>query len=183
MSKDMSALNRPNPNWCNGLTGNGGSPRGAQAGSALERNATRLPRAALAVILLLFALATPAAGQIATGGVMRFSTDETDEVAFIGGFGGLAADVWLIEPFAYLSHDAGVWAIQAGAAAPVVRLETVRVSIRFGTSTAIAGQAVEPNVHPTIGAGVRIGRRFGVVAEVDRARAFTLSRGGLFVGW
>ena len=50
---------------------------------------------------------------------MRFSTDE---VAFIGGFGGLAADIWLIEPFTYLSHDAGVWAIQAGAAAPVVRL-------------------------------------------------------------
>ena len=50
-------------------------------------------------------------------------------------------------------------------------------------STAIAGPAVEPNVHPTIGAGVRIGRRFGVLAEVDRARAFTLLRGGLFVGW
>ena len=111
---------------------------------------------------------------------MRFATDE---VAFIGGFAGVAADVWLIEPFGYLSHDAGVWAIQAGASAPVVRLETVRVSIRFGTSTAIAGPAVEPNVHPTIGAGVRIGRRFGVLAEVDRARAFTLSRGGLFVGW
>ena len=111
---------------------------------------------------------------------MRFATDE---VAFIGGFAGVAADVWLIEPFGYLSHDADVWAIQAGASVPVVRLETVRVSIRLGTSTAIAGPAVEPNVHPTIVAGVRIGRRFGVLAEVDRARAFTLLRGGLFVGW
>ena len=174
MSKDMSSRNRPNFKSSSGLTPNDGLPAGAPPGSALERNATRLPKASIAALLLLFALATPAAGQIATGGVMRFSTDETDEVAFIGGFGGLAADVWLIEPFAYLSHDAGVWAIQAGAAAPVVRL---------GTSTAIAGPAVEPNVHPTIGAGVRIGRRFGVVAEVDRARAFTLSRGGLFVGW
>ena len=54
---------------------------------------------------------------------------------------------------------------------------------RLGTSTATAGPAGEPNVHPTIGAGVRIGRRFGVLAEVDRAGAFTLSRGGLFVGW
>ena len=180
LSKDMRALNRPNLNWCNGLTGNGGSPRGAQAGSALERNATRLPRAAIAVLLLLFALATPTAGQVAAGGIMRFATDE---VAFIGGFAGVAADVWLIEPFGYLSHDAGVWAIQAGASVPVVRLETVRVSIRLGTSTAIAGPAVEPNIHPTIGAGVRIGRRFGVLAEVDRARAFTLLRGGLFVGW
>ena len=179
MSKDMCSGNRPNFNSSSGLTPNGGLPAGAPPGSALERNATRLPKASIAALLLLFALATPAAGQIATG----FSTDETDELAFIGGFGGLAADVWLIEPFAYLSHDAGVWAIQAGAAAPVVRLETVRVSIRFGTSTAIAGPADEPNVHPTIGAGVRIGRRFGVVAEVDRARAFTLSRGGLFVGW
>ena len=26
---------------------------------------------------------------------MRFATDE---VAFIGGFGGVAADVWLVEP-------------------------------------------------------------------------------------
>ena len=127
-----------------------------------------------------FALQAPAAAQVAAGGVMRFATDE---VAFIGGFAGVAADVWLIEPFGYLSHDAGVWAIQAGASVPVVRLETVRVSIRLGTSTAIAGPAVEPNVHPTIGAGVRIGRRFGVLAEVDRARAFRLLRGGLFVGW
>ena len=111
---------------------------------------------------------------------MRFSTGE---VAFNGGFGGVAADVWLIEPYGYLSHAAGVWAIQAGAAAPVVRLETVRVSIRFGTSTAVSGPAVEPDIHPTIGAGVRIGRRFGALVEVDQARAFTLTRAGIFVGW
>ena len=48
----------------------------------------------------------------------------------------------------------------------------MRVSLRFGTSTAVTGPAVEPNVHPTIGAGVRIGRRFGVLAEVDRAKSF-----------
>ena len=60
----------------------------------------------------------------------------------------------------------------------VVRFDTVRVSIRLGTSTAIGGPAVEPDIHPTIGAGVRIGRRFGVLAEVDRAKAFTLTRGG-----
>ena len=132
------------------MTPNGGGAGGDPPGSALESTATRLPRASIAAILLLFALATPAAGQIATGGVMRFATDE---VAFIGGFGGVAADVWLVEPFAYLSHDAGVWAIQAGAAAPVVRLEMVRVSIRFGTSTAVSGPAVEPDIHPTIGAG------------------------------
>ena len=155
MSKDMCAGNRPNFNTDSGLTPNGGLPAGAPPGSALERNATRLPKASIAALLLLFALATPAAGQIATGGVMRFSTDE---VAFIGGFGGVAADVWLVESFAYLSHDAGVWAIQAGAAAPVVRIETVRVSIRFGTSTAVSGPAVEPDIHPTIGAGVRLGR-------------------------
>ena len=150
-------------------------PSGLSASGARLREAPRQK-----AILLVFALATPAAGQVATGGVMRFATDE---VAFIGGFGGVAADVWLVEPFAYLSYDAGVWAIQAGAAAPVVRLETVRVSIRFGTSTAVSGPAVEPDIHPTIGAGVRLGGRFGVMAEVDRARAFTLTRGGLFVGW
>ena len=82
-----------------------------------------------------------------------------------------------------MSHDAGVWAIQAGVSAPVVRRETVQIAIPLGTSTAIAGPAVEPNVHPTVGAGVRVGRRFGVLAEVDRAKAFTLLRSGLFVGW
>ena len=125
------------------LTPNGGGAGGDPPGSALESTATRLPRVSIAAILLLFALATPAAGQIATGGVMRFATDE---VAFIGGL-------------------------------------TVRVSIRFGTSTAVSGPAVEPDIHPTIGAGVRLGGRFGVMAEVDRARAFTLTRGGLFVSW
>ena len=29
-------------------------------------------------------------------------------------------------------------------------LETVRVSIRFGTSTAVSGPAVEPDIHPTV---------------------------------
>ena len=111
---------------------------------------------------------------------MRFATAD---VAFNGGFGGVVFEVWRVEPFGYVSHDAGVWAIQAGVSAPVVRRETVQIAIRLGTSTAIAGPAVEPNVHPTVGAGVRVGRRFGVLAEVDRAKAFTLLRGGLFVGW
>ena len=82
-----------------------------------------------------------------------------------------------------MSHDAGVWAVQAGVAVPVVRREAVRVSLRAGTSTALAGPAVEPDVYPTVGAGLRVGRRVGVLAEVDRARAFTLWRAGLFVGW
>lgn len=101
------------------MTANGGGA-GNRPGSAPESTTTRLPTAPIAALLLLFALATPAAGQVATGGVMRFATDE---VAFIGGFGGVAADVWLLEPFAYLSHNAGVWAVQAGAAVPVFRLE------------------------------------------------------------
>ena len=131
-------------------------------------------------MFLGFTFAPPAVAQVAVGGVMRFATAD---VGFNGGFGGVAVDVWRLEPYGYLSHDAGVWAIQAGVAAPVVRREAVRVSLRVGTSTAIAGPAVEPDVHPTVGAGVRVGRRFGVLAEVDRAKAFTLWRGGLFVGW
>lgn len=72
-------------------------------------------------------------------------------------------------------------AIQAGAAAPVVRLETVRVSLRFGRAPPSAAPPSSPT--STIGAGVRLGGRFGVMAEADRARAFTLTRGGLFVSW
>ena len=48
--------------------------------------------------------------------------------------------------------------MQAGVATPVVRREIVRVSLRVGTSTAVAGPRIEPDVHPTVGAGVRIGR-------------------------
>lgn len=55
----------------------------------------------------------------------------------------------------------------------------VRVSLRVGTSTAIAGPAVEPDVHPTVGAGVRVGRRFGVLAEVDREGVHALARGAV----
>ena len=88
----MCAGNSPKSHSVSGLTSNGGRPGGDPAGSAPEKNATRLPRASIGALLLLFALATPAAGQVAAGGVMRFSTDE---VAFMGGFGGVAADVWL----------------------------------------------------------------------------------------
>ena len=170
-----SAPSRPNSNARKELTGD----RGAAGASRPDRD----PGAARAGVLLLvvLALAPPAAAQVALGGVMRFATAD---VAFHGGFGGVAVDVWgVVEPYGYVSQDAGVWAIQAGIAAPIVRRETVRVSLRLGTSTAIAGPAVEPSVHPTVGAGVRVGRRFGVLAEVDRAKTFTLLRAGLFVGW
>ena len=100
------------------------------------------------LLVLLLALAPPAAAQVALGGVMRFATAD---VAFHGGFGGVAVEVWGVEPYGYLSPDAGVWAIQAGVASPIVRRETVRVSVRLGTSTAIAGPAVEPDVHLTVG--------------------------------
>ena len=72
-------------------------------GGGGRHRCARLPTAPVAALLLLFAFATPAPGQVATGGVMRFATDE---VAFIGGFGGVAADVWLVEPFAYLAMAA-----------------------------------------------------------------------------
>ena len=132
----MRALNRPNSYTRNGLTRNGGRPVGVPSRCRSGRRRTLAALVSILVFFLFFALQAPAAAQVAASGVMRFATDE---VAFIGGFAGVAADVWLIEPFGYLSHDAGVWAIQAGASVPVVRLETVRVSIRLGTSTAIAG--------------------------------------------
>lgn len=139
------------------------------------------PRALLIVTLALtFAAPAGAADGVVAGGVMRFATGE---VAFAGGFGGMAVEVWSVEPYGYLSHDAGVWAIQAGVAVPVMRMEAARVLLRFGTNTPVSGPAVEPDVSATVGAGVRIGRRVGVVASVDRARDFTLSRAGLFVGW
>ena len=116
---------------------------------------------------------------------MRF---DAADVTFTGGFGGLAVDVRRVEPYGCLSHDAGVRAVLAGLTVPVVRREAVRVSLRAGTSTAVAGPAVEPtvepDVHPDRGAGLRVGRHVGVLAEGDRARAFTLRRGaGLFDGW
>ena len=137
----------------------------------------------LAIAVFLLALAAPttaAADGVVVGGAMRFVSDEA---AFIGGFGGVAVEVWGMEPYGYLSHDADVWAIQAGIAIPVIRLDVARVLLRFGTSTPVSGPAVEPDINATVGAGVRIGRRFGFVASVDRARAFTQSRAGLFVGW
>lgn len=141
-----------------------------------------MPRRPLLVALFLLAHAAPsaAADGVVAGGVMRFATGQ---VAFIGGFGGMSVEVWSLEPYGYLSHDAGVWAVQAGVAVPVMRLAAARVLLRFGASTAVSGPAVEPDVNATVGAGVRIGRRVGVTASVDRAREFTLTRAGLFVGW
>ena len=115
-----SAPSRPNSNARKELTGD----RGAAGASRPDRD----PGAARAGVLLLvvLALAPPAAAQVALGGVMRFATAD---VAFHGGFGGVAVDVWgVVEPYGYVSQDAGVWAIQAGIAAPIVRRETVRVS-------------------------------------------------------
>ena len=169
-----SAEIRPNSNARQELTRDQGS-----AGASRPDRDSGTARAVLLLVLLL-ALAPPAAAQVALGGVMRFATAD---VAFHGGFGGVAVEVWGVEPYGYLSQDAGVWAIQAGVGAPIVRRETVRVSVRLGTSTAIAGPAVEPDVHLTVGAGLRVGRRVGVLAEVDRAKAFTLLRAGLFFGW
>ena len=136
----------------------------------------------LLIAVFLLALAAPAAAAdgVVVGGTMRFATGEA---AFIGGFGGVAVDVWGLEPYGYLSHDADVWAIQAGVAVPVIRLEAARVLLRFGTSTPVSGPAIEPDINGTVGAGVRIGRRFGVAASVDIARSFTQSRAGVFVGW
>lgn len=132
--------------------------------------------------LLASVLAAPAAAQggYLTGGAMRFSTED---VAFGGGYGGLVFDLWRVEPYGYLSYDAGVWAVQTGIAFPIVRLEVVRLSVRFGSSTAFAGPAIEPDFNPTVGFGVRLGRELGVVVEMDRAEAFTLTRAGLFIGW
>lgn len=49
---------------------------------------------------------------------MRFSTAD---VAFVGWFAGAHADLWLVEPFGYLSEDVDVWALATGAAVPVGR--------------------------------------------------------------
>ena len=125
--------------------------------------------------LLIAASAPPAAAQVPAGGVMGFAASE---VAVTGGFGGLAVDVRRVEPCGYGNCDAGIWAVQVGAAVPVVRREAVRVSLRAGTSTTIAGPAVEPDGHPTVGArparrgaGVpgRGGPRAGVHALARRA--------------
>ncbi len=166
-----SAVDPPNNNTRRNLTPAAVAGQGSRPG----------PGIAAFVALLIAAPTSPAAAQVALGGGMRF---DAADVAFTGGFGGLAVDVRRVEPYGCLSHDVGVRDVQAGAAVPVVRREAVRVSLHAGTSTAVAGPAVEPDVQPAEGAGLRVGRRVGVLAEGDRARAFTLRRGaGLFVGW
>ena len=135
-----SAVDPPNHNTRRNLTPAAVAGRRARPG----------PGIAAFVALLIAAPAAPAAAEVAPGGGMRFNAAQ---VAFTGGFGGLAVDVWRVEPHGCLSHDAGVRAVQAGAAVPVVRREAVGVSLRAGTSTAVAGPAVEPDVHPTVGAG------------------------------
>ena len=87
-----------------------------------------------------------------------------------------------LESFGCLSEDADVWAIVAGAAVSVWRSAFGRLSLRFGTEIVLHSPAVEPGAHPLIGAGGRIGQRFGVAASIDRAPEFTLMRAGFFVG-
>ncbi len=139
-------------------------------------------RRLLLVAVLVVAATAPAAAQdrIVLGGPMRFSTGE---VAFVGWFAGVAGDVWRVEPFGYLSEDADVWAVVTGAGIPIWRGAAGRLSLRLGTEIVLHGPAVDPGAHPLIGAGVRLGSRFGVVASVDRAPEFTLMRAGMFVGW
>lgn len=180
MSEGVRGSNRPNSNRRNRPTGNRGHAARPRRRSSPVTNACRPSGSSILVFLLFFALQTPAAAQVTGAGVMRFATDED---ASIGAFASVAADVSLMELFGYLSHDAGLWAIQVGGAVPIVRLEALRVSIRFGTHTAISGPDVEPDIQPTVGTGVRIGRRFGVLTEMDRTKTFTLWRAGLFVNW
>lgn len=134
------------------------------------------------VLLVLLLSAVPAAAQdrIALAGPMRFSTED---VALVGWFTGAQADLWRVEPFAYLSEDVGVWALQAGAAVPVWRGALGRLSLRFGADVVLGGPAVEPGAHPLVGVGGRLGRRYGVAASVDRAPEYTLMRVGIFVRW
>ena len=87
-----------------------------------------------------------------------------------------------LESFGCLSEDADVWAIVAGAAVSVWRGAFGRLSLRFGTEIALHSPAVEPGAHPLIGAGGRIGQRFGVATSIDRAPEFTLMGAGFFVG-
>ena len=151
----------------------------------MARQETRLERCRRVVafaLLAMLATATQVTAQdrIVLGGPMRFSAGDT---AFAGWFVGGAADVWRVEPFGYLSEDADVWAIVTGAGIPVWRGAVGRLSLRLGTEIVLHGPAVEPGAHPLIGAGIRLGSRYGIAASVDRAPEFTLMRAGVFVRW
>ena len=154
--KDMCARNRPNFNTGNGLTSNGGCARGAPPGSAPEGRAAGSPRASTPAIRQLLAPATSA---------------EAEGEA--GGSGGLAADIGeLTAPPGRPNPDAGVGVAQAAAA-----LGTQACS-RSGT--AVSNPDVEMEVLPTASAGARLeGGWLEVPAAAARARAFTLSPGGL----
>ena len=140
-------------------------------------------RRLILIALLAAATCVPAAAQerVVLGGPMRFSADSGP--AFMGWFVGGSGDVWRIEPFGYLSEDADVWAVVTGVAVPVRRGCWWRFSVRFGTEIVLHGTAVEPGAHPLIGAGVRLGSRYGFTASVDRAPDFTLIRAGVFIRW
>ncbi len=152
----LSAADPPNHNTRRNLTPAAAVGRGVRTG----------PGIAVFVALLIAAAATLAAAQVALGGGMRF---DAEDVAFTGGFGGLAADIRRVGPYGCLSRDAGVRAVPAGVAVPVVRREAVRVSLRAGTSTSVAGSGRRAGRPPGLGAGPRVGRRVGVHASARRA--------------
>lgn len=131
-------------------------------------------------MLLGFTFAPPAAAQVAVGGVMRFATAD---VAFHGGFGGVAVDVWRLEPYGYLSHDAGVWGDLGGH----------RGAGRAPGSPSASPSAWEPaRRSPGRPSSRTCTRPWGPACASAggsgywprwTAKAFTLWRGGLFVGW
>ena len=65
-----------------------------------------------------------------------FAVDRGLQYNRVGGFDprrSASMSDWRVESYGYLSHDAGVWAAQAGVAVAVVYRETVRVFLRAGT--------------------------------------------------
>ena len=66
---------------------------------------------------------------------------------------------------------------------------SVHGTFPLGYTTGILGHAPLPADSggsagsQLVGAGVRIGRHYGVAASVDRAPEFTLMRAGFFIGW
>ena len=130
-------------------------------------------RLVLAVVVVLPA-AVPAAAQdrIVFGGPMRFSSGD---IAIRGWFVGTAADVWRVEPSVTSARRP---TCERSWPAPTWSGALGRLSLRLGTEIVLHGPAVEPGAHQLVGAGVRVGQRYGAVASIDRAPDFTLMRAG-----
>ena len=159
MSKDMSPGNRPNFNTVSGLTQTGPGPAGERPGSARERNAAGFPRASRPALRRFFASGTAASAAAAPSGS-----------------GGLPADVAeLAAPLGRLGRAASVVAAELAAPGPPAGVEA-EASSRPGTSAAVTGPDVEPDVVPTAGDVVQ------VLAAAARSRAFTPSPAGLVAG-